>query len=72
MFSCPVCGLTKHKLEVPARPNADPSTLRAWIDAIGHWIRDEHQRVSPRCHHDKVDVYIPAPNEAEFVGQQIE
>jgi hypothetical protein len=72
MFTCPACGLTKHKLEVPARPTSDKASLRAWMDALGHWIKDEHHRVSPNCHHDKCDLYIPAPDGAEFLGQQTE
>lgn len=69
MFTCHICGITKHRVEVPARTTED---VMEWTHNTAYLCGIEHKKLSPSCTEDKADLYLPAPPEAEFIGQQIE
>lgn len=70
LFSCKACGLTKHALQVPARETPE-SDVCAWMRKTTYHVRDEHERVSPQCRNNVVDLMIPTEG-SEFIGQQVE
>lgn len=45
-YSCPLCGLHRTPIEVPARGT---ETVTAWMDATVAKISADHKRRSPRC-----------------------
>lgn len=72
-FSCDKCGLKDVSVEVPARTNPDPSAVVPWVQMAALMCAEEHSRRSPNCLITKFEnMKIPAPPEAEFIGQQIE
>lgn len=69
MFDCKKCGLKQQKVQVPARETED---VVKWVEKVRQLCGDEHLRLSPTCNSEKVDLYLPVPPEAEFIGQQNE
>lgn len=56
-YSCPLCGVLKAEVDVPARGEED---VIAWMDRTILVLAVDHARRSPDCHPDKlVDVMIP-------------
>lgn len=43
--------------------------LKAWVDECGIAIHDAHTLLSPGCNHDKLDLLMPAPDKAKWLGQ---
>lgn len=75
-FSCPLCGLKGHELQIPAR-ESEQVNVADWMGRVIVWCADEHRRISPNCHPEQLhDVMIPLKHtdgtEAEYIGQQLE
>jgi len=67
MFDCKGCGISKHKVQVPARTVED---IGEWVRRVGDIVGAEHRKLSPTCPSKHCDLYLPAGG--EFVGQQVE
>lgn len=72
-FSCDVCGLFRHEMQIPAREDPAVEAVVPWMENTIRMIGEEHSRVSPKCPARRLkDLMIPLPKEGEFLGQQVE
>jgi len=46
-YSCPLCGLVKTAVDVPARDEED---VRVWMEQTVRLTGEDHARRSPDCH----------------------
>lgn len=64
-YSCPMCGLAKVIVRVPARVDED---VRVWMDQTIALVGADHGRRSPDCHPEELhDLMIPMTG-ADRVG----
>lgn len=69
-YECKVCNASRD-VQVPARETID-QPVTDWVKSVAGHCGADHERHSPRCKSRHVDLRIPNPDNAEFVGQQIE
>ena len=72
-YTCDKCGIKSREIQVPARETEDQNLSHYLYYIIGRCVSDDHFAVSPHCKAKTItQIAIPAPKEAQFIGQQIE
>ena len=72
-YTCDKCGIKSREIQVPARETEDQCVVHYVREIIGRCVSDDHHAVSQHCKAKTItQVAIPAPKEAQFIGQQIE
>jgi hypothetical protein len=67
MYSCNLCGLTKVKVEVPARGSDED--IKHYLEQVAATcLSEDHARRSPHCRPETLsEVYIPTTG-AKYIG----
>ena len=67
-YDCRGCGLVDVIVHVPAR--ASNEDVVWWVEEIvTPTVSEDHQQRSPQCMCDVFDLKIPAPKDADYIGQ---
>lgn len=67
-YSCPLCGIVKRPVEVPAR-NGPEEDMVEWMKVVGEYLSGDHALKSPDCQVGSLcDVMIPVG--ANYVGEE--
>lgn len=66
-WRCEVCG-NRGKAFVAER--AEGSDIKEWVDECGEACHEAHQLLSPGCQSRKVDLLLPVPDDAKFIGEK--
>ena len=70
-YRCVPCRTGWVELQVPARDDPDPSSVVPYVRRVVDLCGEHHRSIMGE-HDVVIDLMLPAPPEAQFIGQQIE
>jgi hypothetical protein len=69
LYSCKLCGIVKRSVAVPNRHESQD--VVSWVQGtVLHRVMLDHTRTSLLCEAETVDLYLPAPKDARFIGEK--
>lgn len=69
MYSCKLCNTVDCEVQVPERYTDEP--VVEWTNMAIHLIGRHHRHYQPQCISAAVDVKIPLPPNAKYIGEAV-